>query len=138
MSMLPNSIEVVTLFVEDIGEAKAFYQKVFAPEVVYQDDVSSVLKFSGAMINLLQARQAPQLVEPSPVASFGSGARVLFTIKVDDVDAVCAALRGLGVVLLNGPVDRPWGRRTAAFADPSGHVWEVAQELGRAAPKAGE
>ena len=68
MSMLPNSIEVVTLFVEDIGEAKAFYQKVFAPEVVYQDDVSSVLKFSGAMINLLQARQAPQLVEPSPVA----------------------------------------------------------------------
>ena len=34
-----------------------------------------------------------------------------------------------GVTLLNGPVDRPWGRRTAAFADPSGNVWEVAQIL---------
>jgi catechol 2,3-dioxygenase-like lactoylglutathione lyase family enzyme len=106
--MLPNAIEVVTFFVEDIGAAKAFYQRVFAPEVVYQDDVSAVLKFSGAMINLLQATQAPQLVEPSPVAQPGSGARVLFTISVDDVDTVCAALRGLGVVLLNGPVDRPW------------------------------
>jgi uncharacterized glyoxalase superfamily protein PhnB len=31
--------------------------------------------------------------------------------------------------LLNGPIDRPWGRRTAAFADPAGHLWEVAQEL---------
>jgi uncharacterized glyoxalase superfamily protein PhnB len=48
---------------------------------------------------------------------------------VDDADEVCARLRQLGVSLLNGPTDRPWGRRTAAFADPSGHVWEVAQVL---------
>jgi uncharacterized glyoxalase superfamily protein PhnB len=81
------------------------------------------------MINLLKVTEAPQLVEPSAVAAPGSGARVLLTIKVDAVDAVCAELRKLGVTLLNGPIDRPWGRRTAAFADPSGHVWEVAQEL---------
>ena len=31
-----------------------------------------------------------------------------------------------GVELLNGPVDRPWGVRTAAFADPAGHIWELA------------
>ena len=53
-----DTIEVVTLFVENIDDAKAFYQKVFTPEVVYQDDVSSVLKFSGAMINLLRATEA--------------------------------------------------------------------------------
>ncbi|NEI61705.1 VOC family protein [Rhizobium leguminosarum] len=129
MSMLLDRIEVVTLFVDDIDEAKAFYQKVFAPEIVYEDAVSSVLKFSGTMINLLKVTEAPQLVEPSAVAAPGSGARVLLTIKVDAVDAVCAELRKLGVTLLNGPTDRPWGRRTAAFADPSGHVWEVAQEL---------
>ncbi|MGR9139856.1 VOC family protein [Rhizobium leguminosarum] len=129
MSMLLDRIEVVTLFVDDIDEAKAFYQKVFAPEIVYEDAVSSVLKFSGTMINLLKVTEAPQLVEPSAVAAPGSGARVLLTIKIDAVDAVCAELRKLGVTLLNGPIDRPWGRRTAAFADPSGHVWEVAQEL---------
>ena len=126
---LPNAIEVVTLFVDDISEANAFYAKVFEPEVVYRDDVSCVLKFAGAMVNLLQASQAPQLVQPFAVAPAASGARVLLTIKVADVDAVCAELRGRGVALLNGPVDRPWGRRTAAFADPSGHVWEVAQDL---------
>ena len=124
---LPNAIEVVTLFVNDIGEAKAFYAKVFEPQVVYQDEVSCVLKFDGAMVNLLQASRAPQLVQPAPVAS--AGARFLLTIKVADVDAVCADLQHRGVALLNGPIDRPWGRRTAAFADPSGHVWEVAQDL---------
>ncbi|MBA1345472.1 VOC family protein [Rhizobium sp. WYCCWR 11146] len=129
MPMLLDRIEVVTLFVDDIDAAKAFYQKVFAQEVVYQDAVSAVLKFSGTMINLLDAAQAPQLVQPVAVSATGSGARVLLTLKVDDVDAVCAELRKLGVMLLNGPIDRPWGRRTAAFADPSGHVWEVAQEL---------
>jgi uncharacterized glyoxalase superfamily protein PhnB len=43
----------------------------------------------------------------------------------------CSRLRAIGVELLNGPIDRPWGRRTAAFADPSGHVWEIAQLIGR-------
>ncbi|OHV26360.1 glyoxalase [Rhizobium sp. RSm-3] len=129
MPMLLDRIEVISLFVDDIDAARAFYQKVFAADVVYQDAVCSVLKFSGMMVNLLQVTEAPQLVEPSPVAASGSGSRVLLTIKVDDVDAVCAELRRLGVMLLNGPIDRPWGRCTAAFADPSGHVWEVAQEL---------
>jgi uncharacterized glyoxalase superfamily protein PhnB len=26
-------------------------------------------------------------------------------------------------------IDRPWGVRTAAFADPEGHVWEVAADI---------
>lgn len=125
-----DGIEVITLFVDNIDDARSFYQRVFTSEVVYQDAVSAVLKFSGVMVNLLEATQAPQLVEPLAVATPASGVRVLLTIKVDDVDAVCAELERLGVKLLNGPVDRPWGRRTAAFADPSGHVWEVAQELG--------
>jgi uncharacterized glyoxalase superfamily protein PhnB len=82
------------------------------------------------MLNLLQATQAPELVAPAAVASASRGAALLFTIRVADADAVCAELARHGVPLLNGPVDRPWGRRTAAFADPDGHVWEIAQELG--------
>ena len=124
-----DAIEVITLFVDDIDKARSFYQTVFAPEIVYQDDVSAVLKFSGTMVNLLKSTEAPQLVAPSAVAQSSSGARMLLTIKVDDTDAACAELRRRGVTLLNGPVDRPWGRRTAAFADPSGHIWEIAQEI---------
>lgn len=124
-----DAIEVITLFVGDIDQAKAFYKRVFAGEVVFEDDVSSVLKFSGLMVNLLLDTQAPTLVAPLAVALPGAGSRMMLTIKVDNVDAACADLAERGVGLLNGPIDRPWGRRTAAFADPSGHVWEVAQDL---------
>ena len=81
------------------------------------------------MINLLRADRAPTLVEPAAVGAADAGARSVFTIRVTDVDATCAELARHGVALLNGPVDRAWGRRTAAFADPAGHVWEVAQLL---------
>ena len=81
------------------------------------------------MINVLQISASGVLVEPAAVASVGQGSRFMMTIKVNDVDAVCADLKRHGVNLLNGPVDRPWGRRTAAFADPAGNVWEVAKEL---------
>jgi uncharacterized glyoxalase superfamily protein PhnB len=49
------------------------------------------------------------------------------TLTVEDVDATCAELASRGVELLNGPIDRPWGIRTASFADPSGHIWEIAR-----------
>jgi len=128
---LPSEVEVITLFVDDIASSKAFYAKVFTAETIWEDANSSVLKFGGLLINLLVASQAPMLVEPLPVGPSSAGARALFTIRVADVDAVCAGLRGAGVDLLNGPIDRPWGRRTAAFADPSGHVWEIAQLIKR-------
>lgn len=128
---LPSEVEVITLFVDDIASSKAFYARIFASETIWEDAVSSVLRFGGLLINLLDVSQAPPLVEPLPVGPSSAGARVLLTIRVVDVDQVCTALREIGVDLLNGPIDRPWGRRTASFADPSGHVWEIAQVIGR-------
>ncbi|AHY51526.1 VOC family protein [Bradyrhizobium japonicum] len=128
---LPSEVEVITLFVDDIASSKAFYARVFTSETVWEDAVSSVLRFGGLLVNLLDASQAPPLVEPLRVAQSAAGARALLTIRVVDVDQVCSALREIGVDLLNGPIDRPWGRRTASFADPSGHVWEIAQLIER-------
>lgn len=124
-----NAIEVITLFADDIVATKAFYNKVFAAEVLFEDDVSAVFQFSGVMINLLKASEAPELVTPAPVGTATSGARMMLTIRVEDVNATYADLQGRGVSFLNGPIDRPWGRRTATFADPAGHAWEIAQEI---------
>ena len=51
----------------------------------------------------------------------------MLTITVDDVDAVCLELADKGIDLLNGPMDRPWGIRTASFIDPDGYIWEIAK-----------
>jgi catechol 2,3-dioxygenase-like lactoylglutathione lyase family enzyme len=123
-----SKLDVITLFVEDLPESKRFYTEVFGLEVIWEDDASAVVKMSNLIINLLRVSNAATLVEPVPVAAPG-GSRALLTIEVDDADAVCAELEAHGVKLLNGPVDRPWGRRTAAFADPAGNTWEIAQVL---------
>ena len=78
------------------------------------------------MINVLSAAAAVELVEPASVASEGSGVSAVYTLRVADVDATTAGLEAAGVKLLSGPLDRPWGVRTASFQDPSGHTWELA------------
>jgi len=127
MATWATDINAITLFVEDLPATKKFYLDVFDLPVVYEDDVSAVFSFGGTLVNLLQVSEAPGLIAPAPVASPGAGARFQFTINVDDVDAVCDDLRRRGVELLNGPMDRPWGIRTAAFRDPAGHIWEIAK-----------
>ena len=44
---------------------------------------------------------------------------------------VCERLQDAGIAPINGPMDRPWGIRTASFQDPAGHMWEIAHPLGR-------
>jgi len=123
----PGAISAVTLFVEDLEAARRFYVEVFGLPVFYEDESSAVFKFGETLVNLLKATEAPELIEPAPVASPDAGVRFQFTLGVDDVDAMCDELRRRGVELLNGPIDRPWGIRTASFRDPGGHVWEIAK-----------
>lgn len=127
--MLPTAIEVVTLFVDDLDSARTFYREVFAPEVLFEDEAGAVLRFAGMAVNLLRIEEAPELVTPRPVGADQDGPRVMFTVKVEDCRAAYAELAAKGVAFLNGPIERPWGRRTAAFADPSGNVWEIAEEI---------
>jgi catechol 2,3-dioxygenase-like lactoylglutathione lyase family enzyme len=122
----PGPIYAITLFAEDLAATKQFYLDVFDLPLVFEDDNSAVFNFGNTLVNLLKATEAKELIEPAPVASRDAGARVQFTINVADVDAVCAKLVTRGVKLLNGPIDRPWGVRTATFMDPGGHIWEIA------------
>jgi catechol 2,3-dioxygenase-like lactoylglutathione lyase family enzyme len=127
MADWPGKISAITLFVEDLSATKRFYQDVFGVPVHYEDETSAVFDFGNTLINLLQATEAPELIEPARVAPPDAGSRMQFTIDVDDVDAMCAELTARGVELLNGPIDRPWGIRTASFRDPAGHIWEIAK-----------
>ena len=121
----PKAIGAITLFVEELDTTKRFYQTTFEVPVVFEDANSAVFKIGGTLINLLKIECANELVEPARVAQRDAGSRQVFSIEVDDVDAMCARLTARGVRLLNGPMNRPWGIRTASFQDPAGHIWEI-------------
>ena len=121
-----TNLFAVTIFAEDLAAMGEFYDRVFELPRVFEGETSIVYKFDQTMINIISIEGGPELIEPAPVAGPGSGARSMFTVRVDDVDALYASLVAKGVEFLNGPIDRPWGPRTAAFADPAGHMWEIA------------
>lgn len=125
-----DGIFAITLFTEDLPATRAFYGEAVGLPQVFEDEHSVVFRTGGTMINVLMVEQADELITPAGVGGPDRGARALFTTHVADVDATAAELTRRGVVLLNGPVDRPWGPRTAAFADPAGNVWEIAGPAG--------
>ena len=115
MGAWPDGIDAITLFVEDLGESRRFYQEVFGLPVMFEDDNSAVFNFGNAVINLLKTTAANELIEPAMVARPDAGSRVQFTIGVEDVDTMCGQLAERGVTLLNGPMDRTVGCANREF-----------------------
>jgi catechol 2,3-dioxygenase-like lactoylglutathione lyase family enzyme len=127
-----KSVGAITMFIEDPSRSKSFYEQVFGVTAIYQDDDAVAFQFENMIVNLLKTDAAHELIEPATVAGADAGSRFQLTIGVDDVDAVCSELAAKGVQLLNGPIDREWGMRTASFTDPDGHIWEVAAKIPKA------
>ena len=109
-----KQIGAINLVAGDVEGTAAFYREVFGLAPLHQDESVAVFRFGETYLMVQQALQE------------GVGR---FAIIVEDVDAVRAELEARGVTILSGPADRPWGMRTLTFADPSGCIWEIAQEL---------
>jgi catechol 2,3-dioxygenase-like lactoylglutathione lyase family enzyme len=129
MSTPLQSVGAITLFVEDCRWSQSFYEEVFGLSVIWEDEDSAAFKFDNTIVNLLRTPAARDLIDPAAVGTREGGSRFQLTIWVDDTDAACTELATRGVDLLNGPIDREWGVRTASFTDPDGHIWELAQKL---------
>lgn len=129
MSESLKSVGAITMFIEDPSRSKSFYEQVFGVSAIYEDDVAVAFQFGNLIVNLLKTDAAHELIEPAAVAGGDVGSRFQLTIEVDDVDTVCSGLAAKGIQLLNGPIDREWGLRTASFTDPDGHIWEVAAKI---------
>lgn len=124
-----GAISAITLFVPDslMQSTCQFYQHVFGLPSVFSDEQSMVFQFGTTLINLLTESAAVELLAPMAVPNVDS--RALYTLTVANTDQIYAELGSRGVEFLNGPIDRTWGVRTASFADPAGHLWEIAQPL---------
>jgi lactoylglutathione lyase len=127
MSSWLSNVDVVTLFVQDVSRTKTFYQDVFGLSAIFENENSIVFNLDNTSLNFLQRNSATELVAPAKLAPSDGGNSFQFTIRVDNVDEACAELARRGITLNNGPIDRPWGVRTASFSDPDGYLWEVAE-----------
>jgi catechol 2,3-dioxygenase-like lactoylglutathione lyase family enzyme len=116
----------ITLLTYDLAGSERFYGEFLGLNKVWGDEVSAIYKVGGTMINVLSDALSAELLEPAKLAAVGAGEKAVYTLRCPDVDATCTELEAAGVTIVNGPVDRPWGVRTASFQDPSGNIWELA------------
>ena len=124
--MTPQRVSLITLGVADLDRAKAFYADLgWMPEseqpgvVFYQLD-GMVLGFFG--LEPLAEDQG------RPGAALGTGAVTLAQNFPDreGVDAAWNAALAAGATPMKRPVEVFWGGYSGYYADPDGHVWEVA------------
>ena len=92
MGAWANGIATITLFVEDLAATRDFYRDVLGVPLAFEDENSAVFTFGDTLVNLLKATAVPELIEPAVLAPREAGSRMLLTVNVDDVDAVCTEL----------------------------------------------
>lgn len=120
-------VSLITLGVADMARSKAFYEKLgFKASSVGGGEV--VFFQLGPMALCVFPRESlacDAQVENTP-AGFGGIALAHNVRTRDAVDATIAEAEAVGAKVVKPAEDAPWGGRSGYFADPDGHLWEVA------------
>ena len=123
---MEQRLSLVTLGVADLERSRRFYEAVgwrrhgaHAEVVFFQ---------AGGMVLALWSRE--NLAADARVSAEGSGFRgiaLAYNARTrEEVDAVLEEARAGGATISKPAEDAFWGGYSGYFADPDGHLWEVA------------
>lgn len=123
---MEQRLTLVTLGVADLDRARRFYEALgwrpaaesVAGEVVFFQAGGLVLALWGRM----------DLAADAGVAVAGPGGMTLAqnVATKAEVAPLLAAAAAAGGTVTRAAADTPWGGHTGYFADPDGHLWEIA------------
>lgn len=125
--MTPQRVTLITLGVADLTRAKAFYAALGWTPAADQGEVV-FYQMNGMVLGLFGLEPLAK-DQGRPDAKLGTGAMTLaqnFTTDAE-VDAAYALALKAGATPLKTPEKVFWGGYSGYYADPDGHVWEVAQ-----------
>jgi predicted lactoylglutathione lyase len=125
--MTPQRVTLITLGVADLARARAFYAGLGWKESSQSQEAVAFYQLNGAVLGLfgLEDLAADQ---GRPGARLGTGAVTLaqnFATEAE-VDTAYADALAAGATGLKAPEKVFWGGYSGYWADPDGHVWEVA------------
>lgn len=124
---MEQRLSMVTLGVDDLARARAFYESGLGwrPSSASNDQVV-FFQLGGIVLGLYGREALAAEANQSPGSGFGGVALAHNVRDKAEVDAVLATAEAAGARILKAAEDTFWGGHSGYFADPDGHVWEVA------------
>jgi predicted lactoylglutathione lyase len=120
-------VTLITLGVADLAASRAFYARLGWVEHGQSQPGIAFYQMQGQALALF-GREELAADQGRPGAPLGTGAVTLaqnFATEAE-VDAAFAAALAAGGAALKAPEKVFWGGYSGYWADPDGHVWEVA------------
>ena len=123
-------ISIVTLGVEDLRRAVAFYRDGLGLPLINDAEAQGVAFFELKGLRLAlypRGELAADAGVPDPGPQPFSGITLAHNLRSKaEVDAFFAEVAAIGAAVVKPPQDVFWGGYSGYFADPDGHLWEVA------------
>lgn len=125
--MTPQRVTLITLGVADLAASRAFYARLGWVEHGDSQEGVAFFQLNGAALALFGAVDLAA-DQGRPGAALGTGAITLAQnfASETEVDAAYQAALAAGGKPLKAPEKVFWGGYSGYWADPDGHVWEVA------------
>jgi hypothetical protein len=124
---LDRRISLITLGVDDVARATAFYERLGWAKSEASQDAVTFIQLKGTVLGLFsrQALADDAQVENTPKGF--SGITLAHNVSSErGVDAVYKFALSCGATPVKEPEKVFWGGYSGYFADPDGHLWEVA------------
>ena len=125
--MTPQRVTLITLGVSDLAAARDFYARLGWQEHPNSQPTVAFYQIHGSVFGLFQ-RDALAEDQGRPGAKLGTGAMTLaqnYSTEAE-VDKAWQSAVDQGAKPLKKPEKVFWGGYSGYWADPDGHVWEVA------------
>ncbi|WP_409295362.1 VOC family protein [Peribacillus sp. SCS-26] len=108
----------IMIFVSDIREAKGFYGNLLELPVLMEKEKQIVFQVEGTQLVAFKCEKNGQ------VGDYSNEARTVLVFEVDSVEETFYKMRSKGITFLH---EKPTEARYAAFIDPFGNVFEIAE-----------
>ncbi len=129
---MEQRVSLITLGVEDLARARRFYEEGLGWKPHYKSEGDIAFYQLPGMglalfprVALLDDAKLPADTPRGTVMSIALNAR-----SKDEVDAIFAEVAATGARIVKPPEEVFWGGYSGYFADPDGHLWEVAWNPG--------
>jgi uncharacterized protein len=127
---MEQRVSLITLGVDDLAAARRFYE---ALGWVCKEVEETVFVQAGGSAIVLWAREklaADAGIEDTRADGFGGIALAQNVRSPAEVDEILAAAAAAGATITKPAAETFYGGYAAYFADPDGHLWEIAHNPG--------